>query len=682
MARLVVRLHGDVIADLKLEADQEYIAGRAQDAQIRLGDQRGISRQHLKFYQREGAWICETLSKFVLLQKGGQSFEILELTESANFSLPPYDFAFEMDAAPAQEDLAVEDNAANQAPAQQPGSNLPVFYQPRVNVNPQGSQPMNDEHTNVRVNNEATVAGSAHLVPYFRISYPNTADDEVLKLEGQLWTAGRDHDCEILIDSPHVSRKHFEVARTKEGFFITDLGSSNGTKINGNRIPPHEPTRIESGDEIQVMNISMSFEIRDTMFSNRLENLPVAAFDPLLSAPVPGQWSPGPAHHLPAVYSPHALPAVDHDPVPGLKDWKKLRPHHLKKVNWKKNKVRVALMVLVPLLLVMALTEPPPKKPERDPAAEGGNSLSFEALSKERQSVVKDSFNLARNLYVQGKYALCLTELAKVHEIIPQFQDSKELQSFCEQGLLLVQRAEDAERRERERQQLEQQISGFVDQCKTKLTPESTVDDTRACLAEAMVLAPDHPLIVEMIHTAQMNEEERKARAKLAAEESARAEKGEAHFRKADALYKKGRLSAAIEEFERFLRTDYPRDDDEKQKARRQVASIKQELQVKVSTLLEQCKGLGAKSKWRDAYIACDKAVDEDPGNKAAKAQRDQMLTELRKEMKVIYEDSVLEESLGNVDSAKEKWRKIIQENLDFDDYTKKAKSKLGKYGG
>ena len=49
--------------------------------------------------------------------------------------------------------------------------------------------------------------------------------------------------------------------------------------------------------------------------------------------------------------------------------------------------------------------------------------------------------------------------------------------------------------------------------------------------------------------------------------------------------------------------------------------------------------------------------------------------------MKALYEDSVLEESLGNVDTAKEKWKKIKEDNLPFDDYTKKATQKLRKYG-
>ena len=57
------------------------------------------------------------------------------------------------------------------------------------------------------------------------------------------------------------------------------------------------------------------------------------------------------------------------------------------------------------------------------------------------------------------------------------------------------------------------------------------------------------------------------------------------------------------------------------------------------------------------------------------------MLSSLRRDLKSIYEDSVLEESLGNVDSAKEKWKKIIKDDLDFEEYSKKARTLLKKYG-
>ena len=96
---------------------------------------------------------------------------------------------------------------------------------------------------------------------------------------------------------------------------------------------------------------------------------------------------------------------------------------------------------------------------------------------------------------------------------------------------------------------------------------------------------------------------------------------------------------------------------------------------------MEQCKALSVKGKWKEAYAGCDKAVEQDPNNDAAKTLRDQMRSELKREMKGIYEDSVLEESMGNVDSAKEKWKKIMGEDLEKGEYAKKAKGKLQKYG-
>lgn len=661
MARLTVRLHGQEVADLKLESGKEYIAGRAPDVQIPLANERGISRHHLKLYERDGTWVAEALSKFVLIQVGSQSVEVIELAEAQVFMVPPYEFHFEPTAA--------EPKPADEA---KPSSdNLPAFYQPRVGAGAPAGGDLS-EQTSPRVNNEATVAGSVTLVPYFKISYPNSTDDEVLKLEGHLWVAGRDPGCEIPIDSPHISRKHFELARTKEGFFVTDLGSSNGTKLNGNRIPPHEPTRLDSGDELRVMNVVMVFEIRDTHFNNRLENLPVPAFDPVLSAP-PMAWPMDGYADVPTNLRQNAL-----EEIPA--DWKRLRPHHLKKVDWKKNKVRMALIVLIPLVLILALTPTKPKEQAPDPKREPG-SVVFANLTPEQKNVVKDSFNLARNLYVQGKYELCLTELAKVHELIPQYENSKELQSFCEQGKELVHRQRDLERKERERAMIEQQITSIVEGCKAKLNVSATIDETRLCLAEAIELDPEHHLITELIHTAQMREEEQKFLKQQKDELDRKAANGEAHYRRVKAECKKSTLAKCIVQYKKFLDSVYPRIDDEKSAARRELANVEKELKVKVETSFNECKNLGGKNKYREAYVACDKAVDEEPDNSEVKKYRDSMLAELRREMKSIYEDSVLEESLGQVDSAKEKWKKIMKEDLEFDDYYTKSKSKLQKYG-
>lgn len=677
MARLSVKHQGEEIAQLTLEAGREYVAGRSNDSQIVLPSHKGISRHHLKFYERDGAWVCEALSKFVLIQKGGQSQEVLELNEDCVFGVGPFELHFTPTAT--ESEVPAESVSSPSTPVEPVSKNLPAFYNP--------SQVPED--TAPRANNEATMAGVSNVVPYFRISYPNTADDEVLKLEGQLWTAGRDPSCEIFVDSPHISRKHFEMAHTNEGFFITDLGSSNGTKINGNKIPPHEPTRIESGDTLSVMSVDMLFEIRDMQFQQRLEAMPIPEFDPMIPA-----QSNAPA----LVEGGNDLMLMPQDmqmmqmqmQMMQMQQQQQYYPEPEAEAKGaakyialaKKHKIRVAIVAV--LLIGVYLGTAEDKKPvvPRGPAKDSENSVSFEKLTPEQKSTVRDAFGLARTLYVQGKYELCLTELAKVHQLLPKYENSPELNSFCEQGRELVKRQVELARREKERAIVEQQIKGQVETCAATLPKDATVDQTRMCLAEVIELSPDHALIADMIHAAQLREDQAKTDAANRDALNAKIAKGQSHFERIRAIYKKGLLAKAITEYEKFLNVPYPQDDKNKDAARRDLASMRKELKSKISTLLDQCNQLAAKNKFREAYQACDSAVQVDPGNKTAAETRGHMLSELKRDLKTIYEDSVLEESMGNVDVAKEKWKKIIKEGIGpADDYTDKSKSKLLKYG-
>jgi len=61
---------------------------------------------------------------------------------------------------------------------------------------------------------------------------------------------GRGRDCHIKLDDPLVSRHHVEIRREGEKYFIKDLGSRNGSKLNGQRLTEaelHEFDRITMG---------------------------------------------------------------------------------------------------------------------------------------------------------------------------------------------------------------------------------------------------------------------------------------------------------------------------------------------------------------------------------------------------------------------------------------------------
>ena len=65
---------------------------------------------------------------------------------------------------------------------------------------------------------------------------------------------GREVECTISLDSPHVSRYHAKLVVTDSGAVIEDLRSSNGTFVNGKRI--QNKTRISIGDEIRFDEIA------------------------------------------------------------------------------------------------------------------------------------------------------------------------------------------------------------------------------------------------------------------------------------------------------------------------------------------------------------------------------------------------------------------------------------------
>jgi predicted component of type VI protein secretion system len=122
-----------------------------------------------------------------------------------------------------------------------------------------------------------------------------------LKLADGVTTVGRRDDCQLRIRSSQVSRRHCQLFEKKGLLLVKDLGSSNGTFVNGERI---EDQRVLSpGDELTVGQIKLRVQ----------KVAAAAAAQPAAPASKPGDTAVG----LPSpVAESHSIPLADDQPIP------------------------------------------------------------------------------------------------------------------------------------------------------------------------------------------------------------------------------------------------------------------------------------------------------------------------------------------------------------------------------
>lgn len=110
------------------------------------------------------------------------------------------------------------------------------------------------EKTNLR----PALSLSNAALPTWHLRPLNTTltDSNGFELKGSM-LLGRSKECDICIAASHLSRKHAKFTVTATGLHVEDLGSSNGTFINGKRI---ERVALHHGDEVSFDTLRFRVE--------------------------------------------------------------------------------------------------------------------------------------------------------------------------------------------------------------------------------------------------------------------------------------------------------------------------------------------------------------------------------------------------------------------------------------
>ena len=89
-----------------------------------------------------------------------------------------------------------------------------------------------------------------------RLTFILNGELRTFVLERERVGLGRQEENDLAIPDHTVSRRHAEIFRTPEGWRIADLGSRNGTAVNGE---PVQEAPLASGDEIALGTFTLRF---------------------------------------------------------------------------------------------------------------------------------------------------------------------------------------------------------------------------------------------------------------------------------------------------------------------------------------------------------------------------------------------------------------------------------------
>lgn len=104
--------------------------------------------------------------------------------------------------------------------------------------------------TNTPIGQQLESYGDGRPASY--LMFNNKKIDLVAKI-----SIGRESDNDVVVDNKLASRHHALIQKIKKAYFIKDEKSTNGTFVNGIRIPSDKYVKLNPGDKITIGNMSL-----------------------------------------------------------------------------------------------------------------------------------------------------------------------------------------------------------------------------------------------------------------------------------------------------------------------------------------------------------------------------------------------------------------------------------------
>ena len=115
----------------------------------------------------------------------------------------------------------------------------------------------------------------------FVVLYQPNQAESLFEIGDRPITIGRSSQNDIVLNSGRVSKRHAVIRYSDKGWRVADLGSTNGTALNGRQLPAHKPFAWRLGETLRIDRFELALR------PNPLAASPLGSPEHLLSTPAP-----------------------------------------------------------------------------------------------------------------------------------------------------------------------------------------------------------------------------------------------------------------------------------------------------------------------------------------------------------------------------------------------------------
>lgn len=564
---------------------------------------------------------------------------------------------------------------------------------------------------------------------------PGTANVSELEIKNEKIKIGRGKSCDVILTEKSSSREHAVIIRLGGGFLLRDLGSSNGTLLNGEAIKEAE---LANEDVISIGNTNFRFIAFDQNFEVQAQDF--LKLNPPLQSPMIGGLTPGLGG--PGGASPFALPSnnnnelglfppqnstlrqgvgIGHNQgasgtpglqgIPGLGNPQTTTKQSLieKYRNLPPTRKAIWTVIIIALVYFLFLEEDQkprqktptatdkkiasidqkgdqkvdPKKPgnEKTPESSGSSDIkskaAFDQLSKEDRIFVKNQRDLAFNYYKNKDYDKTLFEVTKIFKLVSEFEDARDIERYAKKAKQILETEKEEQRKKEEEARSRAKLAQLIEEAKDRMKNKNYVQ-AKELFSEILAMDPENadvPNWRKEIENIEDNNRLARQEVEVIVEINRR---GWDLYRKASVQKKSSKNFTALKTLDQILKAGVT-ENRLLVATKAMIRDIKTSIQQRINDALAEAKKLEDVGDLKKAFDAYQKADGIDPSRSPGESGMNRIRTTLHEKAKLFYIEAVVAESYSDYPTAKKKFQECKEVAPSDDIYFERATRKLAR---